>query len=167
MARRSSRSRAESDPFREFSALQDRMNRLFRDAFGEDFGFGSLDSGATEFSPPADVSEDDNHVELEVEIPGVNERDFDISIADNVLTLKGERKEEKNEKSENFLRQERPYGKFSRSFTLPGSVDPEHVNADYVNGVLHIRLAKRAEARPKQIQISSGPKALPGEARAA
>ena len=157
MARRSSRSRAEWDPFREFSALQDRMNRLFRDAFGEDFGFGSLDSGATEFSPPADVYEDDNHVE----------RDFDISIADNVLTLKGERKQEKNEKSENFLRQERPYGKFSRSFTLPGSVDPEQVNADYVNGVLHIRLAKRAEARPKQIQISSGPKALPGEARAA
>ena len=157
MARRSSRSRAEWNPFREFSALQDRMNRLFRDAFGEDFGFGSLDSGATEFSPPADVYEDDNHVE----------RDFDISIADNVLTLKGERKQEKNEKSENFLRQERPYGKFSRSFTLPGSVDPEQVNADYVNGVLHIRLAKRAEARPKQIQISSGPKALPGEARAA
>jgi HSP20 family protein len=167
MARRASQNVAGWDLFREFSALQDRMNRLFRNAFGDDFGFGTEEAGAMEFSPSADVYEDENNLELRVEIPGVNERDFYISIQDNVLTVKGERKQEKHEKSENFRRQERPCGKFSRSFTLPGSVDPEHVNADYVNGVLHIRLAKRAEARPKQIQISSGTKALPGEARAA
>ena len=164
---RTSRSLAGWDPFREFSTLQDRMHRLFQDAFGDDFGFGTQETGATEFTPAADVYEDDSNLELRVEIPGVNERDFDISIQDSVLTVKGERKQEKNEKSENFLRQERPYGKFSRSFTLPSSVDPERVNADYVNGVLHIRLAKRAEARPKQIKVSFGQKALQGEAKAA
>jgi HSP20 family protein len=167
MARRANRNVAGWDPFREFSALQDRMNRLFQDAFGDDFGFGTHEAGATEFTPTADIYDGDNELELRVEIPGVHERDFDISIQDNVLTVKGERWQDKHEKSENFLRQERPYGKFSRSFTLPSSVDPERVNADYVNGVLHIRLAKRAEARPKQIKVSFGQKALQGEAKAA
>lgn len=167
MARRASQNVAGWDPFREFSTLQDRMHRLFQDAFGDDFGFGTQETGATEFTPAADVYDGDNDLELRVEIPGVNERDFDISIQDNVLTVKGERRQDKDEKSENFLRQERPYGKFSRSFTLPSSVDPEHVNADYVNGVLHIRLVKRAESRPKQIKVSFGQKALQGEAKAA
>ena len=167
MARRASRSVAGWDPFREFSTLQDRMNRLFQNAFGDDFGFGAQDTGATEFTPPADVYDGENDLELKVEIPGVNERDLDISIQDNVLTVKAERMQDKDEKSENFLRQERPYGKFSRSFMLPSSVDPEHVNANYVNGVLQIRLAKRAEARPKQIKINFGQKALRGESKAA
>lgn len=167
MAARTTRSLAGWDPFREFSALQDRMHRLFQDTFGDDFGFGIQETGATEFTPAADVYEGDHDLELRVEIPGVNEQDFAISIEDNVLTVKGERRQDKTEKSENFLRQERHYGKFSRSFALPSSVDPEHVNADYVSGVLHIRLAKRAEARPKQIKINFGQKALRGESKAA
>lgn len=155
------------DPFREFSAIQDRMNRLFQDVFGDTFNFETSGLGATEFAPSADVYEDDNHVELRIEVPGIEEKNLDLNIEDNVLTVRGERKREQGEKEENFLRQERPYGKFSRSFTLPSSVDPEHVNANYVNGILHIRLAKRAEARPKQIKVNFGQKALHGEAKAA
>jgi len=167
MARQASRAVAEWDPFREFSLLQERMDRLFRNVFDRGFGFLTHELAEGEFLPSADVYEDDNNIHLNVEVPGVDEKNLSISIENNVLTVKGERKLEKDEKRENFLRQERSYGKFSRSFTLPGSVDPDHVNANYVNGVLQIELAKRAEARPKQIKVGIGQKALPGEAKAA
>jgi HSP20 family protein len=155
------------DPFREFSAIQDRMSRLFQDVFGDTSSTETQAVGLAEFAPSADVYEDDNHVELRLEVPGIEEKDLDISIQDNVLNVRGERKLEKGEKEENFLRQERSYGKFSRSFTLPNSVDTEHVNANYVNGVLHIRLGKRAEAKPKQIKVNFGQKVLQGETKAA
>jgi HSP20 family protein len=167
MARQASRTVAEWDPFREFSLLQDRMDRLFRNVFDRGFGFLTQELAEGEFMPSTDFYEDENSVHLNVEVPGVDEKNLSISIENNVLTVKGERKLEKDEKRENFLRQERPYGKFSRSFTLPGSVDLDHVNANYVNGVLQIELAKRAEARPKQIKVNIGQKALPGEAKAA
>ncbi len=147
--------------------LQDRMDRLVEDVFSDSFGFRTWGRGSTEFMPAADMYEDDNSLELRLELPGVPEKDLEISLQENVLTVKGERKLENNEKSENFVRQERAYGKFSRSFTLPSSVDPEHVNANYVNGVLHIRLGKRAEARPKQIKVNFGQKALESGAKAA
>jgi HSP20 family protein len=167
MARRDRRQRVTGwDPFREFSALQNQMNRLFQDAFG-DFGSETEAVGEGGFSPAADIFEDDNNVEFAVEIPGIEQKDLNISIEGNVLTVQGERKLAEHGKQQNFLRRELPHGRFSRSFTLPSSANPEHVNADYVNGILHIQLGKRAEAKPKRIPISSGPKALEGAAKAA
>ena len=155
------------DPFREFSVLQDRMDRFFEDIFDDGVGFGTWGLGSTQFLPAADMYEDDNSLELRLEVPGVDEKDLEISIHDGVLNVKGERKLQANEKNENFVCQERAYGKFSRSFTLPNSADPEHVDANYVNGVLHVRLGKRAEARPKQIKVNFGQKALESGAKAA
>jgi hypothetical protein len=90
----------------------------------------------------------------------VDEQDLSITMENGVLTVRGERKLEEGEKEKNFLRMERPYGAFSRSFTLPQAVDTNHIDARYVNGVLTIELRKRAEAKPKQIPISTGQKAL-------
>lgn len=166
MARQDRRQRmADWDPFREFSALQSQMNRLFQDAFGN-FNLESEAVGSAAFTPAADVFEDDSNVELAIELPGIEQKDFNVRIEDNVLTIDGERNIEHG-KTKDFLRRELPHGKLSRSFTLPSSANPEHVNANYVNGVLHIRLAKRADARPKRIPISSGQKALEGTAKAA
>jgi HSP20 family protein len=141
------------DPFREFSTLQDRMNRLFRDSFGE----GREDALTTSsFAPAIDVYEDEHNVTLKIEVPGIDEKDIDVRIENNTLTVRGERNFEKEEKEENFRRVERQYGSFTRSFTLPNTVDPEQVSANYDKGVLKIKLAKRAEAKPKQIKVNVG-----------
>jgi HSP20 family protein len=142
------------DPFREFSTLQDRMNRLVRDSFGD----GREEALTTSsFAPAVDVYEDEHNVTLKIEVPGVEEKDIDVRIENNTLTVHGERKFEKEEKEENYRRVERQYGSFTRSFTLPNTVDPESVNASYDKGVLKIKLAKKAEAKPKQIKINVGP----------
>src|SRR5919109_394775 len=142
------------DPFREFSTLQDRMNRLFRDSYGPEGREESLTSST--FAPPVDVYEDEHNVTLKIEVPGVDEKDIDVRVENNVLTVHGERKFEKEEKEENFRRVERQYGSFTRSFTLPNSVDPGQVSAHYYKGVLTINLAKKAEAKPKQIKVNVG-----------
>jgi len=141
------------DPFRELTALQDRMNRLFQDNFtqGQDT---SLDT--VSFVPPVDVYEDEHNITLKLEVPGIEEKDLDVRIENNTLTVRGERKFEKEEKEENFHRIERRYGSFTRSFTLPNTVNPEAVQANYHNGVLKLTLAKRAEAKPKQIKVNVG-----------
>lgn len=150
------------DPFRELSTLQDRMNRLFNDQFGTITRDESL-TGA--FVPPVDVYEDENAIQLRMEVPGIDEKDIDIQLENQVLTVRGERKFEKEEKEENFHRIERRYGSFTRSFTLPATVNSEDVSADYDKGVLKIRLAKRAEAKPKQIKVSLGGKTLEAKAK--
>src|SRR6201993_2641847 len=142
------------DPFREFSTLQDRMNRLFRDSYGPEGREESLTS--TTFAPPVDVYEDEHNVTLKIEVPGIDENDIDVRIEGNTLTVQGERKFEKDEKEENFRRVERQYGSFTRSFTLPSSVDPTQVSAHYDKGMLRIKLAKKAEAKPKQIKVNVG-----------
>ena len=142
------------EPFREFSTLQDRMNRLFRESYNEGGRDESLT--ASSFAPAVDVYEDEHNVTLKIEAPGINEKDLDIQLENNTLTVHGERKIEKEEKEENFRRVERQYGSFTRSFTLPSSVDPEQVSADYENGVLKIKLAKKAEAKAKQIKVNVG-----------
>src|SRR2546430_10653033 len=91
-----------------------------------------------------------------IEVPGIDEKDIDVRIENNTLTVHGERKFEKEEKEENFRRVERQYGSFTRSFTLPNTVDPEQVNATYNKGVLKVNLAKKAEAKPKQIKVNVG-----------
>src|ERR1043165_1933201 len=140
------------EPYREFATLQDRLNRLFQSSFGE-----SQDSLTnSSFSPAVDVYEDEHAVNLKIEVPGIDEKDLDIRVENNTLTVNGERKFEKEEKEENFRRVERQYGSFTRSFTLPSSVETENIQAAYDKGVLEIRLAKKAEAKPKQIKVKVG-----------
>ena len=149
------------DPFRELYALQNRMSRLAE----EQYGLGREDSlTAGAFVPPVDVYEDEHSVQLKLEVPGIDEKDLDVKVENNTLTVSGERKFEKEEKEENFRRVERRYGSFTRSFTLPNTVNTEDINAQYDNGVLTIKLAKRAEAKPKQIKVNvSSQKTLEGK----
>jgi HSP20 family protein len=140
------------EPYREFTTLQDRLNRLFRDSFGDNQDALSTSN----FSPAVDVYEDEHTVNLKIEVPGVDEKDLDIRVENNTLTVHGERKFEKEEKEENFRRVERQYGSFTRSFTLPQTVNAENVSANYDKGVLKISLPKKAEAKPKQIKVSVG-----------
>ena len=141
------------EPFREFSTLQDRLNRLFRESHRE----GQDESlTTTSFAPAVDVYEDEHNVTLKIEVPGIDEKDIDVRLENNTLTVHGDRKFEKDEKEENFRRVERQYGSFTRSFTLPTTVDAEKVEANYDKGILKISLAKKAEAKPKQIKVNVG-----------
>jgi HSP20 family protein len=150
------------DPFREFSTLQDRMNRLFRESFTEGGREEALTT--TSFAPPVDVYEDEHNVSLKIEVPGIDEKDIDVRLENNTLTVHGERKFEKEEKEENFRRVERQYGSFTRSFTLPATVDADKVSANYDKGILKITLPKKAEAKPKQVKVSvGGEKVLEGK----
>jgi HSP20 family protein len=140
-----------------------RMNRLFRESYGPEAPEEALTT--TSFAPPVDIYEDEHNIILKLEVPGIDEKDIDVRIEGNTLTVHGERKFEKEEKEENFRRVERQYGSFTRAFTLPSSVDPGQVSADYAKGVLQIKLAKKAEAKPKQIKVNvSGEKALEAKA---
>ncbi len=147
------------DPFRELATLQDRFNSLFEN-FAEMNGKEQLAAGS--FVPPVDVYEDEQNLVLKLEVPGVNEDELNVSLENNVLTVSGERKFEKEEKEENFHRIERRYGSFTRTFRLPNTVDGEKVDATYDKGILKITLAKRAEAKPKQIKVGIGQKTLQG-----
>lgn len=140
------------DPFQELATLQNRVNGIF-----QDYNRGQNELSTTSsFIPAVDVYEDDHKVVLKLEIPGVEEKDLDVQVENNTLTVRGERKFEKEEKEENFHRIERRYGTFSRSFTLPNTLDTDKVNASYENGVLRIELNKRAEAKPKQVKVNVG-----------
>jgi HSP20 family protein len=141
------------EPFRELNVLQDRMNRLFRESLREGQDESLSTSG---FAPAVDVYEDEHNVTLKIEVPGIDEKDIDVRIENNLLTVHGERKIEKEEKEENYRRVERQYGGFTRTFTLPNTVDTDSVSATYDKGVLKIRLAKKAEAKPKQIKVNVG-----------
>ena len=137
------------DPFREVVALQNRVNSLFREM---NEGDSALTTAS--FVPAVDIYEDPKRVVLKLEVPGMEEKDLDVRVENNTLTVKGERKFEKEEKEENFHRIERRYGSFYRAFTLPSTVDTEHVNAKYNAGVLKLELLKKPEAQPKQIKIN-------------
>ncbi|HYY68360.1 MAG TPA: Hsp20/alpha crystallin family protein [Terriglobales bacterium] len=151
------------DPFRELNVLQDRMNRLFQDFLPR----GEQELTAGNFAPPVDIYEDEHAITVNAELPGIDPKDVDVRVENNTLTIQGERKFEKEEKEENFHRIERRYGNFIRSFTLPNTVDTDNVKADFDNGLLRIQLAKRAEAKPKQIKVNVGQKALEGKGKAA
>lgn len=146
------------DPFRELYGLQNQMSRLFRDSFGSMTPTGESDEflAAGSFVPPVDVYEDEHNLFIRAEVPGIDPNDLDVKVENNVLTLRGDRKWNKEEKEENFHRVERRYGSFTRSFTLPTTVNSDDVHANYNNGVLEIKLAKRAEAKPKQIKVGVG-----------
>ena len=145
------------EPFRDLATMQDRMNRmnrLFREAHSTEEPEEALTT--TSFAPPVDIYEDEHNITLKLEVPGIDEKDIDVRIESNTLTVHGERKIEKEEKEENFRRVERQYGSFTRSFTLPSSVDTGQVSAHYDKGILKISLAKKAEAKPKQIKVNVG-----------
>src|SRR5438309_6807674 len=145
------------DPFREFSTMQDRMNRmnrLFRESYSPEGPEEALTT--TSFAPPVDIYEDEHNITLKIEVPGIDEKDNDVRVENNTLTVHGERKIEKEEKEENYRRVERQYGSFTRTFTLPQTVDTESVSATYDKGVLKITLPKKAEAKPKQIKVNVG-----------
>jgi HSP20 family protein len=143
------------DPFREVASLQNRMSSLFHD-FSRSQG-GENDLLTAGFVPPVDVYEDEHKIVLKLEVPGINQEDLDVRLENNTLTVRGERKFEKEEKEENFHRIERRYGTFYRAFSLPTTVDTENVKAEYdPSGVLKLELNKRAEAKSKQIKIGVG-----------
>ena len=142
------------EPFRELSTMQDRINRAFRESYNGSDRDDSLTTSS--FAPAVDVYEDEHQVTLKIEVPGIDEKDIDVQVENNTLTVHGERKIEKEEKEENYRRVERQYGSFTRTFTLPTTVDTESVTATYDKGVLKIALPKKAEAKPKQIKVNVG-----------
>ena len=147
------------DPFAELGSVQDRFNQLFNHPLFGNFGrlhAPEQGSGFTHFIPPVDIYEDEHNITLQAELPGIEEKDLDIRVDSNILTISGERKLENEENRENFHRIERSFGRFTRSFTLPPTVDAEHVSAEFVNGVLKIALPKTEAAKPKQIKIGVG-----------
>ena len=139
------------DPFREVVALQNRVNSLFREMNDDDSPLTTAS-----FVPAVDIYEDAKKVVLKLEVPGMEEKDLDVRVENNTLTVKGERKFEKDEKEENFHRIERRYGSFYRAFTLPSTVDTSNVQASYNAGVLKLELSKKPEAQPKQIKVNIG-----------
>jgi HSP20 family protein len=145
------------EPFRDLASLQERMNRLFEDSF---HGRGGSPAGREDewalggsWAPSVDIYEHDNTIVLKAEIPGVDPKDVDIRVENNTLTLRGERKLDHEVKRDSYHRVERTYGQFSRSFTLPSTVNTEKIKAEYKDGVLKVALPKREEAKPKQIQV--------------
>jgi len=143
------------DPLRDLATMQNRINRFVRESYSPEGPEEALTT-TTNFAPPVDIYEDEHNITLKMEVPGIDEKDIDVRIENTTLTVHGEREFEKEEKEENFRRVERQYGSFTRSFTLPSSVDTGQVSANYDKGVLKISLAKKAEAKPKQIKVNVG-----------
>ncbi len=140
-------------PTRDLLNIRDEVNRLFDNFFT---GLPERRRGLLEgeWAPSVDVAETDNEVVVTAELPGVKQDDVDITITDDVLTLKGEKKEEKEVKEKNYHRIERSYGSFQRSVSLPAGVQADKAKATYKDGVLHITVPKAEEAKPKQIKIN-------------
>ena len=141
------------DPFRDLNMLQDRMNRLFDDA-GRPWR-PDEPAATTSWSPSVDIFETEGEIVVKAELPGIDRKDIQLNLENNVLSLRGERKFQKETKDDNYHRIERSYGVFSRAFSIPATVDEERIRADYKDGVLKIVLPKKDQAKPKQIKIAS------------
>ncbi|MDH3494246.1 MAG: Hsp20/alpha crystallin family protein [Acidobacteriota bacterium] len=139
------------DPFRELRSLQDEMNRLFMTSVPRGYGQEDLASGG--WSPSVDIYESEGEIVLEAELPGMKREDFEVSIENNVITLKGERNFEKKDEGDNYHRVERAYGSFTRSFSLPRSVSADGTSADFKNGILRVTLPKKEEAKARKIEV--------------
>ena len=139
------------DPFRDLRNLQEEVNRLFTGNVGRTFDDEGIARGA--WSPSVDIYENKDQIVLEAELPGMNREDFDLTVENSVITLRGERRFEKKEDTDNYHRVERAYGSFTRSFTLPNTVSGEGASADYRNGVLRVTLPKREETKARRIEI--------------
>ena len=139
------------DPFRDLRSLQDEVNRLFSTNLSRTFDDEGIARGA--WIPNVDIYENKDQIVLEAELPGMSREDFDLSIENNVITLRGERRFEKKDDGDNYHRVERAYGTFTRSFTLPQTVSAEGANAEYKNGVLRVTLPKREEVKARRIEV--------------
>lgn len=140
------------DPFRDLRTLQEEVNRLFSTNVTRGFGEEGIGRGA--WHPSVDIYENKEHIVLEAELPGMNRDEFELSVENNVITLRGERQFEKKDDTDNYHRVERSYGSFTRSFTLPQTVSADGATAEYRNGVLRVTLPKREETKARRIQIS-------------
>ena len=144
------------DTYRDVLALQNRMNSIFQDfSRGNGSGENELVTAAG-FVPPVDIYEDENKLVLKIEIPGMRQEDLDVCMENSTLSVRGERSFETEGKEENFHRVERRYGSFYRAFTVPNTIDPESIKAEYDAGVLRLELQKRPETKPKQIKVNVG-----------
>src|ERR1700733_3216786 len=141
------------DPYRDVVPLQNRMNSLFQDFSRNGENESVTASG---FVPPVDIYEDEHKLVLKIEIPGMRQQDLDVRMENNTLTVKGERSFQSEGKEENFHRVERRYGSFYRSFTVPNTINPESIKADYYAGGLRVELEKKAESKPRQIKVNVG-----------
>jgi HSP20 family protein len=140
-------------PFREVSRLRREMDRLFEDFFGP--GRRALRPLEMEWAPAVDVEETADQVTVKAEIPGITPKDIDISLSGDVLTLKGEKKAEREEKGKNYHLVERSYGSFSRSLRLPAAVDADKIDATYKDGVLTVTCPKKEKVKPKVIEVKA------------
>ena len=137
------------NPAKDLLDLQKELNKVF----GEFFSRSPMELGSFEWAPAVDIIENDNEFVVKAELPGITQDDIKVSLSNDVLTIKGEKKQEKEEKGKNFHRIERSYGSFHRSFSLPSKVQADKVKAVYKNGVLEITLPKAEEVKPKEITI--------------
>lgn len=139
------------DPYRDLITVREKMNHLFEEAVisrGEE-----KDLVSSSWTPTVDIFETENELVLSAEVPGINEKDIEIKIEDNTLTLRGERKFEKETKEENYHRIERAYGSFFRSFSLPLYINQDNIKAEHLNGILKIIMPKKPELKPRKVKI--------------
>ncbi|HEX4002058.1 MAG TPA: Hsp20/alpha crystallin family protein [Candidatus Acidoferrales bacterium] len=140
------------DPFQNLATLQDQVNRLLEAPLA---GRRAENSNLTAWAPAVDIYETENELVIKADLPDINEKDLDVRVENNLLAIRGERKFEQKVKEDNYLRIERTYGSFSRSFSLPTTVNTESINAEYKNGVLTVQLPKRAESKPRQVKVNA------------
>ena len=141
------------DPFRDLRSLQEEVNRLFTGNMARSFDEEGIARGS--WSPSVDIYENKDQIVLEAELPGMKREDFDLSVENNTITLRGERHFEKKDETDNYHRVERAYGSFTRSFTLPNTVTAEGATAEYTNGVLRVTLPKREDTKARRIEIKT------------
>jgi HSP20 family protein len=149
-------------PLRGPVTLQEQINRIFGDVMGRT----GEESNLTPWAPAVDIYETEHELVVKADLPDMNPQDLDIRVENNILTIRGERKFENKVSEDNYLRVERAYGSFSRSFSLANSVKSDAIKADYQNGVLTLSIPKREEAKPKQIKVNVGTAALAAAAGA-
>jgi HSP20 family protein len=149
------------EPSRGATTLQEQLNRVFGDMLER----AGDESNLTPWAPAVDIFETEHELVVKADLPDVNPQDLDIRVENNILTIRGERKFENKVNEENYLRVERAYGSFSRSFSLANSVKSDAIKADYQNGVLTLSIPKREEAKPKQIKVNVGTPAMAAAAR--
>jgi HSP20 family protein len=148
------------EPFRGATSLQEQVNRLFNDVFERQ----GEESSLTAWAPAVDIYETEHELVVKADLPEVDPKDLDIRVENNILTIRGERKFEKKVSEENYLRVERAYGSFARSFTLASTVNSDAIKAEYQNGVLTLTIPKKEEAKPKQIKVNVATPAMAASA---
>ena len=139
-------------PIQDLFSIHNDMSRLFDQWYRP--ARGRAEGENLDWMPVVDILEANGHVEIRAEMPGLSEQDVQVSVTDDVLTLKGEKTQESDEKDQKYHRVERSYGRFQRSFTLPANLNPEAIKAKFTNGVLTVSIPKAEEVKPKEIQIS-------------